>query len=419
MSRELKVVDGAEWRAGWRTLVGSTAAVSTGAALFTYTAGYFVKPMEAALHWTRAEIALGATLAMVCQAIAMPFVGVLTDRYGPRVIGLLGLGLGGLVCLMLAAMPASLPVYYGLLVTLALVFSATTAVVFAPLVVARFQHHRGIALGILMSGTPLLLVVLGPIIISLNTTLSWRAGYVVLAACALLIGLPNVFLAVYKAPVIARKANSDAPGLSYAQAIRTPTYWKIIGGVLAATLPLGGFLNQLTALMSDKGLSIQAVGFLASVFVVMVVVGRAGIGHFLDTLRPPLVGLCVMWATALGVLVLLLSPGASLPLAAVVVALIGCAMGANGDIQAFFAARNFGLYAFSTIFGTSAMCTAVGLGIGALIFGEMHDIFHGYTEALWFAVGAFLLSGLLFGSLPAQPTDPAVLQAARISPKKA
>ena len=386
---------------GWLTLLAATGAAATGSGMFSYTSSYFVKPLELANGWTRSEIALGATLGFIATAMASPIAGALTDRYGARRVGVTGLILYGGFCLVLAGMPASLPMFYALMVCIAVSFSCTTAVVFAPLVVAKFRHSRGMGLGVLMSGTGLLLIPLSPVFVHLNTEVSWRAGYALIGAMALLIGIPSVLIAARNSMVGKVTAPAEA-GMTLRNAMRTLDYWKLMGGVLVGTIPLGGFLNQMSPLFLDKGLSITEVGALGSLFMMMVIVGRTGVGVLLDTLKPSLVGLAIMLVAACGALALL-QPEPSFMVCALSVMLVGCAIGAEGDIQAFFSARQFGLKSFSTIFGTYAMATSVGYGLGASIFGRLHDWEGGYHTALIFAAAAFGIAGVLLGSLGAKP----------------
>ena len=390
-----------EWRPGWRTLVGATGATATGAGMLAYTASYFVKPLEAAMGWARADIAFGATLGHVTIALTMPVVGLLADRFGAKLVGLLGLIGYGLLCLVMATMPIQLATYYVALVAISILAAGTSAVVFSPLVASRFKRRRGTALGIMMSGSALLLIPLAPVLVNIINTMGWQAGYIMLGAMALFIGVPSAIFAIRQTPgplVSVRGGQEKAPGLGLLEAIKTATYWKMIGGVVFSTLPLGGFLHQLSALLSDKGLSVAEVGGMASLYVIAIMTGRLTVGLLLDLLSPPLVVFCIMVSAATGTL-LLLPDAPPLMICMLATCMVGSAMGAEGDIQAFFTARQFGLRAFSTIFGTFAMCTATGFGFGALVFGQLHDLQGGYQLALALAAGSFLIAGLCFGSV--------------------
>lgn len=380
-------------------LAGATAAVGTGAALFSYTANYLVLPLEAGEGWSRSQIAFGSTLYMLGNALTMPLMGMLTDRHGVGRVAPTGLAGYGLLCLVLAMLPASLPVYYGMLLLIAIFCAATSGVVFGPFIAARFEKRRGLALSIMLSGSAVILIPLAPLLTAAIAEYGWRAGYVVLGGLALVLGLPSAILAARGkhgggGP---RVTTAKAKG-EFRDALRTSAYWKIIGGVATSTLALGGFLNQLSPLLVSRGLSVSEAAWLMSLFVLMVVVGRVAVGALLDTLRPPLVAMTIMMLAGASI-GLLLSDAPSLLLCALIVIMIGAAMGAEGDVQAFLIARYFGLRHFAALFGTSAMCTSACLGLGALLFGLLYDYTGDYSLAILIAIGLFILSGLCFGSL--------------------
>ncbi len=397
--------DADEWRNGWRALVGGAAAVSTGGSLFTYTASYFVKPMEAALGWTRSEIAVGMTIAMVVSASMMPVSGMLTDRFGTRAMGAVSLFLYALFCLTLALIPPQLGFYYAAIVGVSVLHACTNSVVFAPLIVSRFEKRRGIALAIMMSGPAMLLVPAAPVLAFIVNDLGWRAGYGSLAVIAFFIGVPGALLAT-SGPARTPADRSGSPaadprGKALADALRSLSYWKIVLGVIACATPLGGFLHQMSALLSDHGMSVAEVGALGSVFVAMVIVGRTGIGLLLDVFHPPLVALGAMLCAASGSLLFLFAEPSFVVYAAVV-GVMGASLGAVGDIEAFFVARQFGRKAYGAIFGTIAMCTAASIGMGASLFARMHDMNDRYDEAFQVAAVMFVVAGLMFATLPSR-----------------
>lgn len=391
-----------EFRKHWPILVGTTCAVASGASLFVYSSSYFVKPLEAYFGWSRGEIAFGATLAAMVNAIGMPIMGMLTDRFGPRTVGATGLVCYGLLCFLLASITPGLLGFYAMLVLISASYSATTAVVIAPLVASTFQRRRGLALGIMMSGPAMLLVPFAPLLASLLEVGSWRAGYAALGCIALFLGLPGLVFAQRNMQVRAqtRQAAAATDGLTLPEALRTASYWKLMGATVLATLPLGGVVHQYAALLSDKGLSAADVGLMGSLFVVSVVIGRTGVGYLLDNFRPPLVAMAVLLCAA-GAALLMLDPAPSLLFCAIFLLMSGCAMGAEGDFHAFFTARQFGMANFSTIFGTFAMCTSGCFGLGALMFGAVHDRFGNYDMAIMLAAGMLTLSAFLIGSIPA------------------
>ena len=389
-----------ELRFGWPTLLGTTAAYATGAPLFNYTSGFFVTSLQHAFGWSRGEVAFGFTLTMLTVAIMMPLMGYLNDRHGSLKVGGIGLLGYGFMCFALASIRGDLLIFYGVLIVLAFLYAGATAVPFAPLVAGRFKRQRGLAIGIMMSGPGILLIPISPILTNLIAERGWQAGYIALGLAALLIGIPGLLLAVrYSAEVSRGEKLDPGPSHGLGQALRTASYWKLVFGTLLSTLAVGGFLNQYAAMLADKGLSPTEVGLLGSIFVATIVGGRVVVGLLLDRYNPPVVALIVMFASAVGAL-LMLQPEPSFAMAAIFLALIGCSYGAESDIQAFFAAREFGLGSFSTIFATLMTMAAVGLGVGALLFGRLYDVTGSYESAILLAAACLAAAGVTFGRLP-------------------
>ena len=387
---------------GWRTLVGATGAAATGLQLFVYTNSYFVKPLQEDMGWTRGEISAGVGYAAVVSACFLPVMGVLTDRYGAKRVGTVGLAGYGLMCLALAMLPPSLMLFYAALMVLGAVYTAASLVVFAPLVARQFDKRRGLALGINLSGASILLIPLAPLLTNLIATAGWRAGYASLGGLALVVGLPCLWLAASQTPFVRVKTERGAAWTDFRSVLATRDFWQIMIAALCGGAAVGGFLHHLQPIASDKGYSTTEIGLLASFFVVMVAVGRTVMGILLDLLRPQAVAAAVLLAAAGGALLMRYGPP-SLPLSYGVMVLVGGAMGAEADIHAFFVARRFGLARFATLFSVISTVVFAALGFGGALFGAIFDTTQSYDGALLAACGLFIASAVLFGTVSLKP----------------
>jgi len=56
----------------------------------------FLLPLETEFGWSRSELSSVYSIYMVANGLSAPFVGVLFDRWGPRLVYLLGVGCLGL-----------------------------------------------------------------------------------------------------------------------------------------------------------------------------------------------------------------------------------------------------------------------------------------------------------------------------------
>src|SRR5687768_2359788 len=57
--------------------------------------GVYIKPMEADLGWSRGALSMAAALSLLLLGAVGPFAGRLADRWGPRRVVVLSLGLLG------------------------------------------------------------------------------------------------------------------------------------------------------------------------------------------------------------------------------------------------------------------------------------------------------------------------------------
>lgn len=155
-----------------------------------------LKPMSEQLNWSRSELSLAFLLCMVVSALAMPVIGRLVDRYGPRWIFVfsiisasLGIGLMGLV--------QSLWQVYLLYGVVFAVGSAGTSMAPVGVMVSRwFAKRMGMANSMAMSGHALgQLVVIGLLASFLGIT-GWRWTFGILGIVNLVIVLPVVLMVV-------------------------------------------------------------------------------------------------------------------------------------------------------------------------------------------------------------------------------
>ena len=88
---------GGEFSRHWLLVLVCAAGIGVGvSALPFYTQGIFIEAWIADFGWTRAQASLGILGSTLALAAALPFVGLIVDRYGlvtPLLISLLGFSL--------------------------------------------------------------------------------------------------------------------------------------------------------------------------------------------------------------------------------------------------------------------------------------------------------------------------------------
>lgn len=386
-----------EWRRGWRVAVAAAIGMGVGVGLYAFLAGLFIGPLQAAFGWSRSDIAV-ATLFNIPVVVLLPVLGRLIDRYGARPIAMGALFLWTLCFLGLAAMTGEIWQYYVIHGAMALLGLATGVVVFTRPVAAWFDKRRGGALGFAIAGTSMTSIPLYMILQGVISAYGWRAGYLVLAALPVCVGLPIVWRWLHSGPGFVKTPGADLaappPGVALGAAARDARFWLLLAAMFAGNIPVGGILNQLQPLLHDRGVEVGLAAGLGSLFSAAVAVGRIGGGFLLDRLRPSLVVAFCLSAPILGA-GLMLDPTPALWVAIFATATFGLAQGTEADFLAFFVARYFGVRFYATIYGALMAVASAGLALGAMMYAAAYDAFGDYGPALQAQMGLMGFSAVM------------------------
>ncbi|HTO39746.1 MAG TPA: MFS transporter [Rhizomicrobium sp.] len=389
--------------------------MGTGVGLFVASITFFIKPLGAEFGWSRSEIGAAAAVGFA-SALTAPIIGLMVDRYGARRMALGGVAVMLLGYVALVTMTDWIWNFYLITLFLSIAGPMVGAMTFTKVVVGWFERHRGLMIGVTMSGVSLITIFTAPALQYIIAQWGWRMGYVFLAGVTLCVGLPILlaFLHEKRLPVVVLKADPvagvtvDLP--SVWPVLRDRRLWLLILSAFAANVPIGGLALQLQPLLTDKGIDGQSAALLASVFGISVVVSRLAAGMLLDRFWAPGVAFATLALPAMGVL-LLLGPEPNLVFTIVGVVMLGIAQGAEGDQVAFFVAKLFDLRIYSRIFSILMMCISASLGVGGILFGYAFDKTGSYDIVLYASSASFIFAGvcmLLIGRVPRRVEAPAV-----------
>ena len=112
----------------------------------------FFLPMLQEFGWSRALTSGAFSLRAVESGLLAPVVGVLVDRWGPRVVILLGVIIGGAGMIMLGFIDSVFTFYIAFLIASFGMSGASHGVTWVAAVANWFRRMRGRALGIAMLG---------------------------------------------------------------------------------------------------------------------------------------------------------------------------------------------------------------------------------------------------------------------------
>ncbi len=407
----------AEWRAHWPLPFAAAAGAST-AAVHMYSLGVFMQPLQDAFHWGRAEISSGISIAVTISAIFSVFVGLLVDRTGPRIIGIVGIVMvtGGTA--LLGTATGSLVNWYLLWLVIAAGLCGIMPGVWSSAVTSRFHASRGLALAITLCGGAIGSSLVPLISGWLLDRYGWRMGFAGLGVIWAAIVLPPVLLFFRGANDGAERrarraaaattasetgiATAPLPGLTVPEAMAGGALYKqmIAGGFYSLTLV--GLVLHLVPILEDRGMAPLTAAANAALVGIFSVIGRLTTGALLDRFRSNVIGaLSYVLPTFACILLLLPSTGTPGLIAAIVV--IGLAVGSELDVITYLASRHFGMRRFAALFGAVYMPIAVGSASSAYLAGLVHDLTHSYTLFIELSIVGMLLGALALFTLGQPP----------------
>lgn len=388
-----------EWKSGWPVVGACAIAMGTGLGLYTMVASLFIQPLEAAFGWSRGDIAKAGASALLAS-FALPLIGLILDRYGAKKVAALGLIGLALAYLMLSQLSGSLMIFSLIIFVFTATGLTTGPIVYTQLINRGFNQHRGLALGITLSGATVSSMIFIPVLALLIESYGWRAGYGFLAALPLLIGLPIILLGIKSKQVLPRTKLEDtqeikpASSLSFRTLFRDLRFWLLGLGLIVANIGVGGMLSQQQPMLLGMGFETADAATLGSIFAASIGLGRLASGWSLDHFWPPLVAAIFLWAPLLGVMLMLNMAQPSYMLAMIAVASFGLAQGAEVDFLAFLVPRYFGVSNYGKVFGLLAMGQSISMAFGAISFGILYDQAGSYELAFKLSLGTYLLGGL-------------------------
>jgi MFS family permease len=396
-----KQAGAAEWRAYWPLTLAALVGYST-IGLQSYGIGPFVPHLEKAFGWTRTDVMIGLSLSNAVGVFLNILIGMIVDRFGPRRVALTGLLVKTGSFALLATASGSLLNWSLLWVVLAVGVVLVQSTVWTSAVAARFDHSRGIAMAVALSGTPITAAVVPILATWLIGDYGWRVGFVGVAAAWIVVTFPVVFLFFKDGRDPAQPQHivsaGPVPGLTLREGMRTAAFWRLLIAFGAFSLYNMAMSANLVPLLGETGITPMQAARIASVMGLVGIVARLTVGFLLDRFPGALIGGLTQFLPVIACAILLLDdPG--LWLLTLAVALFGIATGAEIDVALYLATRHFGLRSFAALFGAVITFGAVNAAIGPYVAGWLHDRSGNYDGLLMTVMVAMTIGALAMGTM--------------------
>lgn len=205
---------------GWWIVAAGIGINSLSSTLYVYGFGAFFIPWREAFGWSRATLGGLIGMARLEGGLMAPISGWLIDRFGPRRMMFLGLGVMGLGFLLLSRVNSLLMLYVVFIGFLAGGSSLGTGRAVQVAIANWFIRRRGRAMGLLFTGFGIggsFVFLLGMVI----TRWGWQTGAIVAGLAIWLVGFPLAWLVRHRPSDMGLFPDGDPPPAATAAAPAT------------------------------------------------------------------------------------------------------------------------------------------------------------------------------------------------------
>ncbi len=382
-----------------------------------YSFSIFIKPLENEFGWDRAAISLTMSIHFIIGGLMGPFVGKLTQSFGPKkVMTLAAIGSGA--CFLLVSLTQSLWYFYVIYALLALMLCGIGVVPVSSLLANWFNKRRGSATGAALVGIAAGGMLLAPLLGSITTRFGWKASYIFLGLLVWAVALPVIQFVIKVNPAELgmapdghnraisthktedRISETGLAGWPSSTALRSRTFWCLAASFFLAPMAQLGVLQHQVPLIIDTGVSQTTAATALGLTAGIGGLGKLSFGRFSEIMPFRYVVTLCFGLQALAIFVL--GNINSMPMLWLYVVIFGFGMGGVVVLLPLAVGHYFGLASFSVLLGTLWMINAIGGALGTYVSGLIYDYTGAYQYALYLFIAAYLvaISGIFLAGKP-------------------
>jgi MFS family permease len=400
---------------GW-VVTGAGLIIMTAETGILLTFGVFFKPILAEFGWTKAQLSSVFSVFMSVRIITSLPVGYLTDKFGVRVVVLLGAILASTSLFFTSTFRNlwELYLYYSLL------FSVGTSCAYIPVTsaVSRwFRRKRGLAIGIVVLGLGLGALVMTPLTGLLISSYGWRKSYVILGLILLVVFVGCGVLLKQTPKSFHEKNNTDAScgtlvlsgndSYNLRQAIYTSAFWMQGATWFFLSFALYSVLIHIVSYVINIGVQPIKASAILGIIGGFSLLGRVIMGSISDKLGRRKSTVISSLMNLVGLIGMLVS--SDLLMFYVCCFVFGFSYGGWGAQMPAMCVDYFGERNSGSILGGIFLVAQAGMAIGPWSVGYMIDLTGSYKPLFLMAVGASLI-GFVFSLLIKPPNKKRALR---------
>jgi len=382
--RRMKNDSGSSKNYGWVVVAAITAALTftSGARLLP---GVIMKTVTSEHGWSRSDFMLAITINMVVLSICQPFTGWFADKFGSKMILVLGIVLLGLstIPLSFATKLWQFYLFYGVFGAIAL--ALVSPVNITSIVTGWFDQRRGAALAIATSGSAFGQLMIIPAATWLLTATTWPQLYrgISVILLAVMTPLSVIFIREKKKPAVidpSKPAAVEGPSIGLREALNSSSFWLLAFGFFTCGFTMAFANAHFLAYADDMGMSMTAAADVVAVTALFSIGGSFALGLAADRFPKQLVLSLTYALRGLSFVLLWLLPAGNLLYVYAIV--LGVSWTATTPLTAAISSEIYGRARIGVIFGTMYSFMNLGFGAGSFLDGVVYDSFGSYRIAL-------------------------------------
>src|SRR5882724_6959287 len=349
----------------------------------------FLRPISRDTGWSITGVSSAMTFGFLAMALGSIVWGNLSDRFGPRLIVLIGSSVlaTGLALASRATSLIEFQLIFGM------VIGGATAAIFAPMmacVTGWFDTHRSLAVSLVSAGMGMAPMTMSPLVAWLVSSHDWRTTMLILSAVVAAIMIP-VSLFVRRPPALAGNAAASGDAgpqgeMSRAEAIRSPQFLILLATNFFCCATHSGPIIHTVSYAISCGIPLIAAVTIYSIEGFAGMGGRIAFGLMGDRFGAKRVLVSGLLLQSFGALGFVLARELSTFYAAA--ALFGFIYAGTMPLYASIARENFPLRMMGTVIGGTAMAGSLGMAPGRLAGGLIYDAFASYA---WLYIGSWIM----------------------------
>lgn len=393
---------------GW-TIVSVSVVIIAIAAGIDYSFGIFLKPISAELGWSRLAISGARFLSLISEGVFGLLLGIMCDRWGPRLtIGLggllLGLGMFGL------SQVSTIGQFYFCYALLQPVGLAAALIPLISVVSRWFVSRRGLALGLVACGVGIGTLLICPAIGYIVTNLGWRTAYIICGLVSI-VSFWTLLMPLRKEPkdiglvpygvenrVLVNKAlpAPEEPGIILPEVLKTAAFWIMFMVYLGEATGRFMVMTHLVAYATDRNISPLLAANLLGTIGGVSIAGRTVMGFASDKIGSKNVLLICLSGM---IILMFLLPTISVTIPFFIFSILfGFCYGGAIPQYPMLAANLFGVKSAGAAYGGFFLGGCIGSATGSVLAAYIFDLTGSYSVAFMLG-GGFIGLAVLFISL--------------------